>query len=98
MNRLSVTRAMNCLQWFLMTNKKMQLLVKTCFNLVIFMQKLTVARRTCKNAKLEVLMNCWSKLLGQLNMQNTVSRSKQMSQIIVGITDIPRKVQRGALK
>jgi hypothetical protein len=55
---------MATLKWFLATNKRMSLKTKVLFMHLRFIQKMAKKRNTCREAKLEVLMNYWSKFTG----------------------------------
>ena len=63
-HRSAVMRSMETLRWFLATNQKMKILLNTFRNLIKFMQIATKKRNLCRHAKLEILENCWDKLIG----------------------------------
>ena len=57
-------RALSISKHFITGNLDMTLKVRAAFKNLIFMQKKIKCRHVTKDAKLDILENCWNKLLG----------------------------------
>lgn len=60
----------------------MQYKTKTLFKILMFIQKRFICRNSTRLAKLEILENSWSKLLGSINDVNATVLSKKVGDIV----------------
>lgn len=78
---------------------KFVLKLRELFRILLFIQKRFITRYNTREAKLEILDNCWNKLCGQLNEENVgKSKSKFMSDMIYKIQCMKPVVKRAALE
>ena len=77
------TKALDTLMWFITTNMQLTLKLRLVYRALIYIQKRFLLRYYTREAKLEILDNCWNKLCGKLNEENVGQNlSAKMSKMI----------------
>ena len=76
------SKALDTMTWFIDTIR-LTLKVRLVYKSLVYIQKRFLLRYHTREAKLEILDNCWNKLCGQLNKENVGHNlSSKMSKML----------------
>ena len=83
--------------WFLCVKNRFQIKLRQCVKSMLYIQRKFNIRKLIFNAKLEILMNSWDKLMGQLYSIKTKIKDKKLLKIINQIPKIKLEIKKYAL-
>ena len=91
-------KAMENFEWAVCTKIAMSFKIRQAYRILIYIQKRFLLRYHIREAKIEILENCWNKFLGQIQQANIKKQDKLMTKLIIEIGKVPIKIRRAALE